>query len=264
MEHQTDAKHVRRYNSYTDAFNTTQIQLRNPWVVAWWSAAFPGFGHLSLGMNLKGVLLVVWEIVINNNAGINRAMVDSFCGKFEAAKDAMDTRWLLLYIPVYIYCIWDSYRKTIELNKLCLLAGSEEAPITIFKMNGLTMNSISKRSPRLALAWSLLFPGLGHLFLHRLPIGSLIVGCCFTIAYFAHLADAGLFTIVGSIEQANALLEPGWYSYYPSMFCFAAYDSYRIAVGQNHLFEQELFHYLRQNAQPRDFKLLGSNESEGA
>ncbi len=52
-------------------YNNNHIYLRNPWVVGWWSAAFPGFGHLNLGFYLKGVMLIIWEIVINNGAGMH-------------------------------------------------------------------------------------------------------------------------------------------------------------------------------------------------
>lgn len=263
MEHKTEAKRIRRYNSYMSIFNINHIYLRNPWVIAWWSAAFPGFGHLNLGLYLKGFMLIIWEIVINNGAGINKAMVYSFNGRFDAAKDILNTRWLLLYIPVYIYCIWDSYHKTIDLNKHCLLAESENAPIMIFNMKGLSLNMLEKRVPRLALIWSLLFPGLGHLYLHKLLSGSFLFVCCIIIAYYSHLVEASILTITGSFEQAQAVLDPEWFCYYPSMFCFAAYEVYTIAVEQNKLFEQEQFQFLRKNVQPRSFKLLGSKGNEG-
>jgi TM2 domain-containing membrane protein YozV len=263
MNDKSATKLVRRYNSFTTAYNTNLMYLKNPWVVAWWSAAFPGFGHLNLGCYLKGFLLVFWEIVINNNAEINKAMVYSFNGQFEVAKEVLNPRWLLLYIPVYIYAIWDSFRKTIDLNKHCLLAESENAPITIFKMNGLALNVLEKRPPSLALVWSLLFPGLGHLYLNRLPSGFFFVVCCIIISYCSHLVDASLYTIVGSLEQAQAVLDQQWFIYYPSMYCFAAYEAYKIAIEQNKLYEKEQFRFLRKNVQPRSFRLLGSNRNEG-
>jgi TM2 domain-containing membrane protein YozV len=208
VDHKSATKFVRRYNSYIASFNINHIYLRNPWVVAWWSAALPGFGHMNLGFYLKGFMLIAWEIVINTNAEINKAIVYSFNDRFVAAKEVLNPRWLLLYIPVYIYAIWDSYRKTVDLNKHCLLAESKNAPVTLFEMNGLTLNTLDKRSPRLALTWSLLFPGLGHLYLNRLPSGSFIVVCCIIISFCSHLVEASLFTIVGSQEQALAVLDP--------------------------------------------------------
>lgn len=66
---------------------TTQFHLRNPYVIAWWSAAFPGFGHLLLSKYLRGFTLFMWEVVVNYNAKINLAMVHSFCGDIETAKE---------------------------------------------------------------------------------------------------------------------------------------------------------------------------------
>ncbi|MBU9723381.1 hypothetical protein [Bacillus alkalicola] len=39
--------------------------MKNPWVPAWWSAAFPGMGHIMLGSYVKGFILFTWEFVIN-------------------------------------------------------------------------------------------------------------------------------------------------------------------------------------------------------
>jgi TM2 domain-containing membrane protein YozV len=262
MEQKKEAKRIRRYNSYMAVFNTNQIYLRNPWVIAWWSAAFPGFGHLYLGLYLKGFMLIIWEIVINNGAGINKAMVYSFNGRFDVAKDILNPRWVLLYIPVYIYCIWDSYHKTIDLNKHFLLAQNENSPVTVFNMKGVSLNMLDKRQPQYALVWSLLFPGLGHLYLHKLMSGSFLFVSCIVIAYYSHLVEACIYTINGSFELARAVLDPEWFCYYPSMFCFAAYEAYIIAVEQNKLFELEQFQFLRENVQPRSFELLGSKGNE--
>ena len=50
MDNNTASKFVRRYNNYTGTLNSNYIHLRNPWVVAWWSAALPGFGHINMGI----------------------------------------------------------------------------------------------------------------------------------------------------------------------------------------------------------------------
>ena len=67
LDNKSATMQVRRYNQFTSAFNTNYIHLRNPWVTAWWSAAFPGFGHIHLGVYLKGFILFFWEIIINVN-----------------------------------------------------------------------------------------------------------------------------------------------------------------------------------------------------
>lgn len=35
-------------------FGINSVYPRTPWVVAWWSAAFPGFGHMFIGKYLHG------------------------------------------------------------------------------------------------------------------------------------------------------------------------------------------------------------------
>jgi len=116
---------ARRYIAHVSIFGTTQIHLRNPYIIAWWSAAFPGFGHLLLSKYLRGFVLFVWEVVINIKSHVNLAMIYSFQGNIDMAKDVLNTRWLLIYIPVYIFAIWDSYRTTVDLNRIYVLAERE-------------------------------------------------------------------------------------------------------------------------------------------
>ena len=39
---------VRRYMAYVGTFGTSQLHLQNPFVIAFWSIAFPGLRHLLL------------------------------------------------------------------------------------------------------------------------------------------------------------------------------------------------------------------------
>ncbi|WP_317972108.1 hypothetical protein [Paenibacillus sp. CCS19] len=240
----------------TTAFDIVQIKPRNPWVVAWWSAAFPGFGHLLLGYYTKGFVLIVWELFINTKVNLNEAMVYSFLGQFDEAKLALVPRWLLLYIPIYIYAIWDSYSKTIELNKHCLLAERVREPIKLFTMNGLAIALLNKRSPRRALIWSLIFPGLGHLYLQRLPGGAFISVSCIAISYYSHLVEAVVLIVCGFLDQARAVMDPEWFCFFPSMYCFAAYSAYVMGVEMNELFDREQSQYFRTEVQPPNYNLL--------
>ena len=76
----------RRFKAHVSAIGTTQLHLRNPYIIAWWSAAFPGFGHLLLSKYLRGYALFLWEILVNNMANINLAIVHSFTGNIDMAK----------------------------------------------------------------------------------------------------------------------------------------------------------------------------------
>ena len=100
---------ARRYIAHVSIFGTTQIHLRNPYIVAWWSASFPGFGHLLLSKYLRGFVLFIWEVLINLKSHVNLAMIYSFQGNIDIAKEVLNTRWLLIYIPVYIFAICDEY-----------------------------------------------------------------------------------------------------------------------------------------------------------
>src|SRR3954466_13767507 len=125
MNNYTNDNSARRYKAHVSMFGTSQIHLRNPYIVAWWSAAFPGFGHLLLSKYHRGYILFIWEVVVNLNAHVNLAMVHSFQGNITMAKNVLDTRWLLVYIPVYFFGIWDSYRSTVDLNSIYILAEHE-------------------------------------------------------------------------------------------------------------------------------------------
>lgn len=153
----------RRYKAYVSVLGTTQFHLRSPYTIAWWSAAFPGFGHLLLSKYMRGILLFFWEVFVNYQAKINLAMIYSFGGQIELAKQVLDLRWLMMYIPVYIFAIWDSYRTSVDMNRVSLLAERENAPFSSFSIGALEINYLDKRNPLMAVIWSLFTPGLGQL-----------------------------------------------------------------------------------------------------
>lgn len=103
MNNYTNDNTARRYRAHVSILGTTQIHLQNPYIIAWWSAAFPGFGHLLLSKYLRGFVLFIWEVVVNIKSKLNLAMVYSFQGEIERAKEILEVRWLLIYIPVYIF-----------------------------------------------------------------------------------------------------------------------------------------------------------------
>ncbi|TCP29762.1 hypothetical protein EV207_10854 [Scopulibacillus darangshiensis] len=75
-----------------------------------WSIAFPGFGQLIDRQYIKGVLLVILEIVINVQAHFNDIIVLSFNGHIHAAIEAVNIQWLMFYPCVYFFSMWDAYR----------------------------------------------------------------------------------------------------------------------------------------------------------
>ena len=120
---------VRRPMVSLASTNVNLIHRHSPWVMAWWSTAFPGFGQLILGQHFKGFLLILWEVIVNVNSRLNVAIMLSLQGEFDQAKAVLDHRWFYLYTPVFIYGIWDSYRTTVSINNFSLMALHENAPI---------------------------------------------------------------------------------------------------------------------------------------
>lgn len=67
-------------------FGITSMHRRNPLVIAWWSAAFPSFGHFLLNQYLRGTFLTLSEVIFNTLSHINEAIVYSFCGRIDQAQ----------------------------------------------------------------------------------------------------------------------------------------------------------------------------------
>jgi len=182
VDHPESNSSARRYLAYISTLGTTQLHLRNPFMIAWWSVAFPGLGHLLLSKYLRGYLLFVWEIYVNLNAHINLAILYSFTGRFQMAKDVLDINWVLLYIPTYLFAIWDAYRTTVDLNHQYILAAREDADVKMFNITSIEINYLDKRTPWNSTIWSAMMPGLGQVLIHRIPAALFILEA-FTVLY---------------------------------------------------------------------------------
>jgi hypothetical protein len=255
MDNFTNNNKNRRYQAHVSLFGTTQIHLRSPYIIAMWSATFPGSGHLILSKYLRGILLFVWEIFINQLSHLNQAMVFSFTGNIEAAKNILDLRWLLLYIPVYLFSIWDSYRTTVDLNKIYYLAKRENAPINSFSIGAMEMNYLDKRNPIAAIVWTMTIPSLGQLYIHRIIMGSFTLVATVVFIYYSKLLLGIHFLFLGDIERSTSVLDIQWVMYYPSFYLFAIFDAYVNTVENNKLFEDDQKKFLRTYYQSPTFKI---------
>lgn len=244
----------RRKRAHLSQFTTTQLHLRNPWVTAFFAFSYPGFGHLLLQRYAAAFILIIWEAFINNMADVNLGILYSLLGDFETAKKVLNEKWLMLYVGIYMFGIWDSYRVTVDHNKLYLLADREDAPISPLNMGAWAIHSLDKRKPWIALVWSGLFPGLGHLYVHKIIAGFFLFGYTTMMLYFGHIPQAIQFTMLGEFAQAKQIINMQWAMYLPSIYMFIMYDSYVSAVEYNKLFEKELSNYLRRNYQSPNFK----------
>ncbi|MCX8130288.1 MAG: hypothetical protein N3I35_09340 [Clostridia bacterium] len=253
----------RRYMAYVSSLGTTQLHLRNPLVIAFWSAMFPGFGHLLLSKYLRGYLLFVWEVYINIEGHINEGLLYSFTGQFDKAKDILDIRWMLLYIPTFFFAIWDSYRTTVDLNNHYILASREDSGVKPFKMDAIEINYLDKKAPWSSVVWTFIMPGAGQISIHRIIPAFFILIWWIVIIYYSKFLPAIHNTLMGDFEQAKAILNPQWTLNIPSIYCFTIYDAYINTVESNKLFDWEQAKYLKKNYQSSSFQ-MPSNKISGS
>lgn len=260
MNNYSNDNTARRYKAHVSVLGTSHIHLRNPYVIGWWSAAFPGFGHLLLSKYLRGYALFIWEVVINIKAHVNLAMVYSFQGNIDLAKEVLDTRWLLMYIPVYLFAIWDSYRTTVDMNKIYLLAESEDHRFNTFSLGAVEINYLDKRNPVMSVIWSLFVPGLGQLYIHRILTALFIIFWVVVFFYYSHVQEAVSLLFLGKVQQATSVLNPEWLLFLPSHYGFATFDAYMNTVENNKLYEEDQKNYLKNNYQATGFRIIKSQK----
>jgi hypothetical protein len=256
LDNYTNDNTARRYKAHVSIFGTTQLHLRNPFIIGWWSAAFPGFGHMLLSKYLRGYVLFMWEVIVNLNAHINSAMIYSFQGNIDMAKAVLDTKWLLMYIPVYLFGIWDSYRTTVDMNKVYLLAEREDHIYNTFSIGAVEINYLDKRNPILSVFWSLFVPGLGQLYIHRVLTSFFVIIWLVIFFYFSHTLEAISLLFLGKLKEATSVLNQEWLLFLPSIYGFGIYDSYMNTVENNNLYEKEQRRYLKKFYQEASFQIL--------
>ncbi|MFC5448287.1 hypothetical protein ACFPOG_08450 [Paenibacillus aestuarii] len=240
----------KRYKAHVSWLGTTQLHKRNPLTIAAWSMAFPGFGHLLLSKYFRGYALILWEIFINQQIHLNLAIVNTLNGQFQAAKDVIDPRFMSLYIPVYLFAIWDSYRTAVDLNKIYVLAEKENSPYNEFSISSLEINYLDKRKPWLSFIWSLGVPSLGQLYLHRIILASFILVSTIFIVSYSNLILAIHLLILGKVKESSGVLNMQWLLYFPSLYFFIIYDAYTNTVENNKLFDNNQKNFLIQKYQP--------------
>jgi hypothetical protein len=244
---------ARRAVAYLSLLGTTQLHLRNPFVIAAWSVLFPGMGHLLLSKYFRGFLLFLWEVFINYKAHINLLILYSFTGDFEKAKSVVDLQWMTLYVPTYIFAIWDSYRTTVDMNHAYMLAAREDAQIKPFKLGSMEVNYLDKRNPWVSAVWSLLVPGSGQLYIHRLVTAVFVIVWWVIICYNSKLLPALHYTFLGDFKQAKSVLDMQWFLNVPSVYFFAIYDAYINTAENNKLFEWEQSKFLKRQYENSNF-----------
>jgi hypothetical protein len=256
MQHsQNNQVTSRRKVAYVNMLGTTQLHLRNPWIIAWWSAAFPGLGHLLLCKYLRGFSLLIWEMVVNYEGHINQAIFYSCTGEFNQTKLVLDKDWMLLYFATFIFAIWDSYRTATDINNVYTLAAREDTAIGTFSISALGINYLDKRSPLNASVWSALSPGMGQLYTHQIITAAFILIWWIINCYMSKLLPAIHYSFLGQFEQAKTIVDIHWLMNIPSIYMFSIYDAYTNTVENNELYDWEQSKFLKRQYQYEEFPM---------
>lgn len=84
-----------------------------------------------------------------------------------------------------------------------------------------------------AILWSVAFPGFGQLLNGHLIKGILFIILEFTINVNSLFNQAIMFSFLGKIKEAAAVVDYQWLMFYPCVYMFAMYDAYKFAEGEN-------------------------------
>ncbi|MBD2871680.1 hypothetical protein [Paenibacillus arenilitoris] len=245
----------RYYLANVTPFGTIQLHQRNPLIIALWSVAFPGFGHFLIHKFFTGFALFFWEFYINQLTHLNTAIMYSFNGNITEAKAVLNEKYIYLYIPVYLFAIWDSYRTAVDENKLYLLAKREHAHYPNFSVSPFEMNYLDKKKPWIALVWAMTVPSLGQLYIHRIISAILTLLMTMLIVIYSNMIESLHYFLLGNLSKAKEVIGAQWFLYFPSIYFFGMYDSYANAVELTKLFDLEQTEYLKRNYQSPNFVL---------
>ncbi|MRG86869.1 hypothetical protein [Salinibacillus xinjiangensis] len=239
--------------SYTlhksNSLTRNHIHYQSPLMVAWWSIAFPGFGHYLVNSYLWGFIFMSFEYALNTFTHLNLSIYYSMIGEFQLAKQVLDKHWLLLYIVIYIFAVWDSYRRTVELNKVNQLALYDVSYIPAFKLSTIEANLLDKKVPWVGLVWTILLPSVAYVYLQK--FWSFIFNAIWwvVILYNSNLLMGVHLSAEGNFTGAIDILDPQWTLYLPSIYGFSLFCAYTTINDNNRLFNLKQTQYLKANYQ---------------
>ncbi|WP_127589096.1 hypothetical protein [Paenibacillus koleovorans] len=226
------------------SFGVTQILRQHPYMIAWWSAVFPGFGHFMLNQYIRGALLTLSEVVINSLARINESMVYSFCGQFQQARDVLHPNWIYGYIAIYIFSIWDSYRSSLYVNKLSHLGELENEAMVSVRITPLELQYLEQRSPFSGVVASFFFPGLGQLYNQRFGLAFYGILWWWIYSWLSQCYVSVLYLLLGRLQDSIQVLHPHWLLFMPSVLGGSMYHAYETAIAHNRLYRLEQRQFL--------------------
>lgn len=245
---------IRHPKAVISPLSSNYLHLRNPWVAVWWSAALPGFGQILSGRMVSGGLLFIWELIVNSQTNLNLSILYTFLGDFDQAAAVVNTRWVLIYVPVWVFTMYYSYRTVVEGNKRSILADRWDAPLLPSSMGTYSFNFLERRQPWIAVMWSAIMPGLGQIYNQKVPEGFFCLSLTILIVYLSHFCEAVVLCVTGHFGESTAVLDPAWLLFLPSIYGFCLYLAYSSTVEGNKLFDTEQSRFLIANYQDASFE----------
>lgn len=249
-------KHSRYPLATISAFGISYMHRQNPYIVAWWSAAFPGFGQYLLNQYLRATLLTLFEVIINTLAHLNEAIVYTFCGKFEMAKSIIQYKWAFGYFAIYMYAIWDSYRSAVVQNKMCLLAELENQPSQGILLHPFEVQYLEEKNPCIAAWYSFLFPGLGQLYNHRFGLAFYAMFWWWFYHIMSNAHESLVYLVCGDVGKSISVLNAHWLLFMPSVMGGAVYHAFITAIEHNRLYRLEQRQYLTKRYRDSEIQIF--------
>ncbi|WP_035119726.1 hypothetical protein [Cohnella panacarvi] len=226
----------------------------DPRTAAWLSAIFPGFGHLLINHNVRGVFFTLSEVFVNTFAHVNESMVYTFCGQFERAAEELNPNWAIGYAVIYLFSMMDSYRLAIDQNRLIdrgVRGINRIAPAYVRSQEFIYSN---EKNPWVGVAFSCLLPGLGQFYVQRYWLAIYGVFWSWVYGTLSGFNTALIRLLLGDMEGA-ARLDPHWLLFMPSLVGGAAHHTFVCCLRQNRLFRTEQRLYLCREYQRANIRL---------
>jgi ethanolamine transporter EutH len=220
------------------------VRVLNPFMPLWWAMAMPGAGHIMLGKMVKGFIFFIFEMVVNNQAHLNTAIVYSLIGQFQLAKESLDIRWFFIYSGVYIFNAWDAYRLCTDINQFSMLAIRAKSPIPAFHLSLFEINYLQKLNMWIPILWSLVAPGIGHIILRNIIPGFYLFAWYIVVIYKSKLLEGVYYSFLGYFSDVRFVMDFQWTLFIPSVYLFSVCDSYYRCIEQNELFKIEQARFL--------------------
>jgi len=214
--------------------NIAVLHNKSPWLPMWWSAALPGLGHVCQGLYFRGTVLMSWEILVNFKSHLNLSIFYTFTGNFKRAADVLDTGWALFYGVIFCFAVFDSYRLSVEANMLARLERKKprrkKNRYQFISFSTLGTNYLDKSNPWLALVWSALLMGFGHIYNKRALKAIILLGWGVAIIFAGNVDHAIVATFRGQFLQAKEIVDYQWLLFFPSIYVFSMWDAYNDCV----------------------------------